>query len=358
MPPYRRNAYTLSKDAARTEITVLIFMSRLVGVCLLYPPRQRSSDAAAGGHYKSRSKPSSRHATHEQALEPLQPARKAHSSDGCGRIGFSRLRRSRHEASSAGACGACEVPSGEDDGRSRGKAGETGNRAGAEDLYDRLRGQNACADPGGPESAGGEGEGCKAPAPATVAVTAPATVSTIAAPAIASTTPATVPTTPAPATTTPVSSIPDSKNDNSFDEDPEDEGAGDDSDFKDGSASDPLSSQTSPRLTESWAQVSPNPTLFVPYTLTIMSANGLFSFPILSENEIIDMMKQLGIALEIGDLNNPDPKKVVSTFVSLMSISSGTPYEEISVYNKENAKKYGLEGNQHLLSVITVFGPL
>lgn len=36
MPPYRRNAYTLSKDAARTEITVLIFMSRLVGVCLLY----------------------------------------------------------------------------------------------------------------------------------------------------------------------------------------------------------------------------------------------------------------------------------------------------------------------------------
>ena len=198
----------------------------------------------------------------------------------------------------------------------------------------------------------------KAPAPATVAVTAPATVSTIAAPAIASTTPATVPTTPAPATTTPVSSVPDSKNDNSFDEDPEDEGAGDDSDFKDGSASDPLSSQTSPRLTESWAQVSPNPTLFVPYTLTIMSANGLFSFPILSENEIIDMMKQLGIALEIGDLNNPDPKKVVSTFVSLMSISSGTPYEEISVYNKENAKKYGLEGNQHLLSVITVFGPL
>ena len=73
----------------------------------------------------------------------------------------------------------------------------------------------------------------KAPAPATVAVTAPATVSTIAAPAIASTTPATVPTTPAPATTTPVSSVPDSKNDNSFDEDPEDEGAGDDSDFKD-----------------------------------------------------------------------------------------------------------------------------
>lgn len=207
----------------------------------------------------------------------------------------------------------------------------------------------------------------KAPAPATVAVTAPATVSTIAAPviastiaapAIASTTLATVPTTPAPATTTPVSSVPDSKNDNSFDEDPEDEGAGDDSDFKDGSASDPLSSQTSPRLTESWAQVSPNPILFVPYTLTIMSANGLFSFPILSENEIIDMMKQLGIALEIGDLNNPDPKKVVSTFVSLMSISSGTPYEEISVYNKENAKKYGLEGNQHLLSVITVFGPL
>ena len=207
----------------------------------------------------------------------------------------------------------------------------------------------------------------KAPAPATVAATAPATVSTIAAPAIASTIaapaiastiPATVPTTPAPATTTPVSSVPDSKNDNSFDEDLEDEGAGDDSDFKDGSASDPLSSQTSPRLTESWAQVSPNPTLFVPYTLTIMSANGLFSFPILSENEIIDMMKQLGIALEIGDLNNPDPKKVVSTFVSLMSISSGTPYEEISVYNKENAKKYGLEGNQHLLSVITVFGPL
>ena len=205
----------------------------------------------------------------------------------------------------------------------------------------------------------------KAPAPATVAATAPATVSTIAAPAIASTiaapaiastTPATVPTTLAPATT--VSSVPDSKNDNSFDEDLEDEGAGDDSDFKDGSASDPLSSQTSPRLTESWAQVSPNPTLFVPYTLTIMSANGLFSFPSLSENEIIDMMKQLGIALEIGDLNNPDPKKVVSTFVSLMSISSGTPYEEISVYNKENAKKYGLEGNQHLLSVITVFGPL
>lgn len=94
------------------------------------------------------------------------------------------------------------------------------------------------------------------------AATAQATV-----PAIASTT---IPTAP---TTTPTivaeSSAPASapvtdKNENSFDEDPEDEGAGDDSDFKDGSASDLVSSQTSPRLTESWALVSPNPSLFVP----------------------------------------------------------------------------------------------
>lgn len=192
------------------------------------------------------------------------------------------------------------------------------------------------------------------------AVVTASTAATASAASVTASTSAmsTMPTTTAEpsAPTTPASAA--SRNENSFEDDLEDEGAGDDSDFKDGSASDLVSPQTSPRLTESWAQVSPNPSLFVPHTRTIMSTNGLFSFPILSENEIIDMMKQLGIALDIGDLNNPDPKKVVSTFVSLMSVSSGTPYEEISVYNKENAKKYGLEGNQHLLSVITVFGPL
>ena len=69
-------------------------------------------------------------------------------------------------------------------------------------------------------------------------------------------------------------------------------------------------------------------------------------------------MGQFGIALEIGDLNTPSSKKVVDTFVSLMSVSSGIPYDEISVYDKENAKKFNLEANSHLLSVITVFGPL
>lgn len=41
-----------------------------------------------------------------------------------------------------------------------------------------------------------------------------------------------------------------------------------------------------------------------------------------------------------------------------MSISSGLPVDEIVAYDKENAKKYGLENNQHLISAITVFGPL
>jgi hypothetical protein len=89
-----------------------------------------------------------------------------------------------------------------------------------------------------------------------------------------------------------------------------------------------------------------------------MSTSGMFSFPILSDKEILDTMGQLGIALEIGDLNTPSSKKVVDTFVSLMSVSSGIPYDEISVYDKENAKKFNLEANSHLLSVITVFGPL
>ena len=48
----------------------------------------------------------------------------------------------------------------------------------------------------------------------------------------------------------------------------------------------------------------------------------------------------------------------MDTFVSLMSVSSGIPFDEISVYDKENAKKFNLEANPHLLSVITVFGPL
>lgn len=89
-----------------------------------------------------------------------------------------------------------------------------------------------------------------------------------------------------------------------------------------------------------------------------MSTAGVFSFPILSDREILDTMSQLNIPLEINDLTNPESKKVVNTFVNLMSASSGIPPDEISVYDRENAKKYNLEGNQHLLSVITVFGPL
>ena len=86
--------------------------------------------------------------------------------------------------------------------------------------------------------------------------------------------------------------------------------------------------------------------------------SALFSFPILQDREILDTMSQLGIPLEASDLSVPEPKKVLSTFVSLMSVSSGLPVDEISVYDKENAKKYGLEGNQHLLSVTNVFTPL
>lgn len=89
-----------------------------------------------------------------------------------------------------------------------------------------------------------------------------------------------------------------------------------------------------------------------------MSTNGVFSFPILSDAEILDMMNQLNIPLESKDLSNPESKKVVNTFVNLISASSGIPPDEISIYDKENAKKYNLEGNQHLLYVITVFGPL
>ena len=82
-----------------------------------------------------------------------------------------------------------------------------------------------------------------------------ATTTTSVAPAATTTTPIAEPSSPVPAVT--------NKNENSFDEDLEDEGAGDDSDFKDGSTSVLSSSQTSPRLTESWSPISHNPPLFV-----------------------------------------------------------------------------------------------
>ena len=84
----------------------------------------------------------------------------------------------------------------------------------------------------------------------------------------------------------------------------------------------------------------------------------MYSFPILQDNEIISTTSQLGIPLELKDLAKPESKKVVNTLVQLMSLSSGIPYDEAFVYDKENAKKYNLEGNQHLLSIITVLGPL
>lgn len=94
------------------------------------------------------------------------------------------------------------------------------------------------------------------------------------------------------------------------------------------------------------------------HSFSIMSTSGVFSFPILSDREILDTMDQIKIPLESKDLTNPESKKVVSTFINLMSASTGISTDELSVYDKENAKKYNLEGNQHLLSVITAFGPL
>ncbi|KAK8833004.1 hypothetical protein WA577_003981 [Blastocystis sp. JDR] len=88
------------------------------------------------------------------------------------------------------------------------------------------------------------------------------------------------------------------------------------------------------------------------------AAAGTFSFPILPDREILDNMKQLGIPMEAKDLSTPNTKNVLNTFISLMSISSGLPVDEIVAYDKENAKKYGLENNQHLISAITLFGPL
>lgn len=88
------------------------------------------------------------------------------------------------------------------------------------------------------------------------------------------------------------------------------------------------------------------------------AAAGTFSFPILPDREILDNMKQLGIPMEAKDLSTPNTKNVLNTFISLMSISSGLPADEIVAYDKENAKKYGLENNQHLISAITLFGPL
>ena len=89
-----------------------------------------------------------------------------------------------------------------------------------------------------------------------------------------------------------------------------------------------------------------------------MAANATFSFPILPDREILDNMKQLEIPMEASDLSAPNTKNVLNTFINLMSISSGLPPDEISGYDKENAKKYGLENNQHLLSAITLFSPL
>lgn len=72
----------------------------------------------------------------------------------------------------------------------------------------------------------------------------------------------------------------------------------------------------------------------------------------------MDSMKQLNIPFELRDLTNPESAKVVNIFTRLMNAGSGIPLDEISVFDKENAKKYNLEGNQHLLTVIAAFNPL
>ena len=76
------------------------------------------------------------------------------------------------------------------------------------------------------------------------------------------------------------------------------------------------------------------------------AAAGTFSFPILPDREILDNMKQLGIPMEAKDLSTPNTKNVLNTFISLMSISSGLPADEIVAYDKENAKKYATLRNK------------
>lgn len=89
-----------------------------------------------------------------------------------------------------------------------------------------------------------------------------------------------------------------------------------------------------------------------------MSGNGQFQYPILTDREIIELLGQFEIPVNTDDLNKPETKKVMYIFTRLLSINVGISADELCVFDPEMAKRYGLEGNHHLLSAIALYLPL
>ena len=94
------------------------------------------------------------------------------------------------------------------------------------------------------------------------------------------------------------------------------------------------------------------------FQIIVQGMDDKYSFPILKDNEIMNVMKQLNIPLEIEEINNPKPAKIVEVLIQFMSVCSGIPSDEITSFDRETAKKYSLDGYNTILVAINAFEPL
>ena len=94
------------------------------------------------------------------------------------------------------------------------------------------------------------------------------------------------------------------------------------------------------------------------FQIFVPGMDDKYSFPILKDNEIVNVMKQLNIPLEIEEINSPKPAKIAEVLVQFMSVCSGIPSDEITSFDRDTAKKYSLDGYSTILVAINAFEPL
>ena len=94
------------------------------------------------------------------------------------------------------------------------------------------------------------------------------------------------------------------------------------------------------------------------FQINVLGMDDKYSFPILKDSEIMNVMKQLNIPLEIEEINSPKPAKVAEVLVQFMSVCSGIPSDEITSFDRDTAKKYSLDGYSTILIAINAFEPL
>ena len=89
-----------------------------------------------------------------------------------------------------------------------------------------------------------------------------------------------------------------------------------------------------------------------------MVETSTYQYPILPDDQIIEILDCLGIHITTEQLNNPDSKIAFSTFLGMLNASIGTSGDEFCVCDQEQVKKYGMDGNPNLVSAISLYVPL